>query len=105
MTVGRFGSLLLGLYDAEGRLDHVGFTSAFKAGEKADLLDRLAPLEESLPYESDDASLTFSIALPLPTEPSSEIVTAPPARSSGWKELRSALMRASNLGTTCCGSA
>ena len=37
------GSLLLGLYDADGRLDHVGFTSAFKAGDKAEVLARLEP--------------------------------------------------------------
>ena len=29
------GSLLLGLYDEEGKLDHVGFTSAIPAAEKA----------------------------------------------------------------------
>lgn len=37
------GSLLLGLYDDAGQLDHVGFTSAFKAGDKAELLARLQP--------------------------------------------------------------
>jgi ATP-dependent DNA ligase len=34
------GSLLLGLYNGQGRLDHVGFSSSFVAGEK----QRLAPL-------------------------------------------------------------
>jgi ATP-dependent DNA ligase len=34
------GSLLLGLYNAEGKLDHVGFCSSFDAAEKR----RLAPL-------------------------------------------------------------
>ena len=38
------GSLLLGLYDDEGRLDYVGFTSGFAAAEKAKLLARLRPL-------------------------------------------------------------
>jgi len=38
------GSLLLGLYDEGGRLDHVGFTSSFDAAEKIALLDRLEPL-------------------------------------------------------------
>lgn len=37
------GSLLLGLYDEHGKLDHVGFTSAFKGADKAALLDRLEP--------------------------------------------------------------
>ncbi len=38
------GSLLLGLYDDEGLLHHVGFTSAIKNREKAALTDRLEPL-------------------------------------------------------------
>lgn len=38
------GSLLLGLYDDAGKLDHVGFTSSFDAEEKRALLDRLEPL-------------------------------------------------------------
>jgi ATP-dependent DNA ligase len=35
------GSLLLGLYDEEGRLHHVGFTSAIPAKERPDLTQRL----------------------------------------------------------------
>ncbi|HKO15713.1 MAG TPA: ATP-dependent DNA ligase [Gemmatimonadaceae bacterium] len=38
------GSLLLGLYDDAGLLDHVGFCSNMKAGEKAALAARLVPL-------------------------------------------------------------
>jgi ATP-dependent DNA ligase len=38
------GSLLLGLYDAEGRLDHVGFTSSFTAEERRALKDVVLPL-------------------------------------------------------------
>ncbi len=38
------GSLLLGLYNDEGRLDHVGFTSAIPAAEKAALTRRLEKL-------------------------------------------------------------
>ncbi len=38
------GSLLLGLYDAEGLLHHVGFTSAIKQEEKAALTAKLEPL-------------------------------------------------------------
>ena len=34
---GEVASLLLGLYDAEGKLDHVGFTSAFGAAERKQL--------------------------------------------------------------------
>lgn len=35
------GSLLLGLYDEEGLLNHVGFTSGLKSGQKAALTDKL----------------------------------------------------------------
>jgi len=37
------GSLLLGLYDADGLLDYVGFCSAFAAAERSALLTRLRP--------------------------------------------------------------
>lgn len=47
------GSLLLGLYDAEGVLHHVGHTSSFKAKEKRELV---AVLE---PYRTDDESIGF----------------------------------------------
>ena len=40
------GSLLLGLYDDDGLLNHVGFTSSFKATEKAALTQRLEKLVE-----------------------------------------------------------
>jgi ATP-dependent DNA ligase len=40
------GSLLLGLYNEEGRLDHVGFTSAIPADEKAALTKRLEAMVE-----------------------------------------------------------
>lgn len=38
------GSLLLGLYDAEGRLDHVGFTSTIPAAERPALTRKLEGL-------------------------------------------------------------
>lgn len=40
------GSLLLGLYDAEGTLHHVGVASSFKASERAELAEKLQPLTE-----------------------------------------------------------
>ena len=40
------GSLLLGLYNDEGRLDHVGFTSGITAAERPALTARLEPLVE-----------------------------------------------------------
>jgi ATP-dependent DNA ligase len=41
------GSLLLGLYDEEGLLDHVGYTSSIPAGEKRELTKRLEDLREA----------------------------------------------------------
>jgi len=40
------GSLLLGLYDGRGRLNHVGFVSGFEATERVRLAKRLRPLIE-----------------------------------------------------------
>ncbi len=40
------GSLLLGLYDAEGRLDHVGFTSTIARDAREALTAQLRPLEQ-----------------------------------------------------------
>ena len=42
---GTVGSLILGLYDPEGRLHVVGHSSGLKAAEKRALVDRLAPYE------------------------------------------------------------
>jgi ATP-dependent DNA ligase len=39
------GSLLLGLYDDGGHLHYVGHTSSFKAAERRELREVLAPLE------------------------------------------------------------
>lgn len=38
------GSLLLGLYDEDGKLDHVGFTSTIKEKERRDLTEKLETL-------------------------------------------------------------
>ena len=40
-------SLLLGLYDGDGRLNHVGFTSGIEAAERVALAARLEPLIEA----------------------------------------------------------
>jgi ATP-dependent DNA ligase len=47
------GSLLLGLYDADGVLHHVGHTSSFKAPEKRALVERLEP------YVTEDEAAGF----------------------------------------------
>ncbi|MER6668464.1 ATP-dependent DNA ligase [Amycolatopsis japonica] len=41
------GSLLLGLYDDEGVLNHVGVASSFTAARRRELVDELAPLREN----------------------------------------------------------
>jgi ATP-dependent DNA ligase len=40
------GSLLLGLYDTKGDLQHVGVTAAFTAARRKELVEELAPLRE-----------------------------------------------------------
>ena len=40
------GSLLLGLYDNEGLLHHVGFTAGFSQHERKALLEKIEPLIE-----------------------------------------------------------
>lgn len=41
------GSLLLGLYDAEGRLQHVGVAASFTSERRRELVSELAPLREN----------------------------------------------------------
>lgn len=41
------GSLLLGLYDAEGRLNHVGVTASFTERRRRELVEELAPYREN----------------------------------------------------------
>jgi ATP-dependent DNA ligase len=43
----KVGSLLLGLFDEEGRLHHVGVTSSFTMVKRAELVAELAPLREN----------------------------------------------------------
>jgi ATP-dependent DNA ligase len=47
------GSLLLGLYDEGGRLDHVGFTSSIPAAERAALTKKLEALIEPPGFTGD----------------------------------------------------
>jgi ATP-dependent DNA ligase len=41
------GSLLLGLFDDTGRLNHVGITASFTADRRRELVEELAPLREN----------------------------------------------------------
>ena len=47
------GSLLLGLYDKDGLLHHVGFSSAIKAKEKAMLTDKLESIVQKRSFTGD----------------------------------------------------
>ena len=47
------GSLLLGLYNSEGRLDHVGFTSAISASDQPALKEKLTPLRGGSGFTGD----------------------------------------------------
>ncbi len=47
------GSLLLGLYDEAGRLDHVGFTSAIANAERAALTSKLDALRGGAGFDGD----------------------------------------------------
>jgi ATP-dependent DNA ligase len=47
------GSLLLGLYDAAGRLNHVGYTSTILNAERAELTARLEALAPGLGFTGD----------------------------------------------------
>jgi ATP-dependent DNA ligase len=50
---GQVGSLLLGLYNDEGLLDHVGFTSSIPNDDKAALTERLEALIEGPGFTGD----------------------------------------------------
>ncbi len=54
------GSLLLGLYDDEGRLHHVGVSASFTRERRAELVEELAPYREGVvehPWNWGQASL------------------------------------------------
>jgi ATP-dependent DNA ligase len=53
---GGIGSLLLGLYDKEGLLDHVGFTSSFTGDQR----QKLKGIVEPLILEAKDANRSFT---------------------------------------------
>lgn len=80
-TKGKFvGSLLLGLHDYEGKLNHVGFTSSFKAEDRPRLLKTLEP------FITDEKAVGFSGNAPGgPSRWSTE-------RSTEWVPLRNKLV-------------
>ncbi|MEU7020067.1 ATP-dependent DNA ligase [Streptomyces sp. NPDC046203] len=72
------GSLLLGLYDGQGALQHVGVCAAFTARRRAELIEELEPLRMDPPtgHPWADASAHASSRLP-----------GAPSRWSGKKDL------------------
>ena len=71
------GSLLLGLHDASGKLNHVGFTSSFSRAERIELTEKLEPLKGGPGFTGD--------APGAPSRWSNE-------RSTAWEPLRSELV-------------
>jgi ATP-dependent DNA ligase len=55
-TKGTVGSLLLGLFDENGSLFHVGHTSSFSAKEKRSLFEKLQPLISNQTFGDDSKS-------------------------------------------------
>jgi ATP-dependent DNA ligase len=77
------GSLLLGLHDADGKLNHVGFTSSFKADDRLRLLKTLEPF---IVKENGGKGIGFSGNAPGgPSRWSTE-------RSTEWVPLRNELV-------------
>lgn len=75
------GSLLLGLYDDDGRLQHVGVSAAFPMKRRAELIEELAPLR------MDDVSGHPWAAWADETAHESARLPGAPSRWSGRKDL------------------
>lgn len=75
------GSLLLGLYDAQGVLQHVGHTSSFKAQEKLELVETLKPYLD----QSGQASFGFGRSPGAPSRWSA-------GKDLSWQSLRPELV-------------
>jgi ATP-dependent DNA ligase len=54
---GVIGSLLLGLYNENGKLDHIGYTSSFTAEERADVAEKV---QSAMPQHGEPAGFTGS---------------------------------------------
>jgi ATP-dependent DNA ligase len=74
------GSLLLGLYDATGRLQHIGVSASFTAARRKELVDELAPLR----YQ-DDSAAGHPWSYGMGTE--GDRMPGAPSRWSGTKDL------------------
>lgn len=79
------GSLLLGLYADDGRLQHIGVSASFTAKRRAELIEELRPLE--CPIEEHPWGEWFRDGRSPPSSTSGEIVANPdrvPGTQSRW---------------------
>ncbi|MEY9949661.1 ATP-dependent DNA ligase [Kitasatospora sp. GAS1066B] len=81
------GSLLLGLYDTAGRLQHVGVCASFTAARRRELAGELAPLRLADPAEHPWAAWTEESAHEASRMPGA------PSRWSGGKDARWVALR------------
>jgi ATP-dependent DNA ligase len=82
------GSLLLGLYDDEGRLRHIGVASSFSARRRAELVDELAPHRPVTDEQADHPWLLEEGATASPRGPSRWSV----GKDLSWEPLRIGLV-------------
>ncbi len=80
----RVGSLLLGLYDKKGHLQHVGVTSAFSMATRKDLVKELAPLRKNAIQDHPWRDWAGPVGRVPPGGPAEAITTRMPGGQSRW---------------------
>lgn len=87
----RVGSLLLGLFDAEGQLQHVGVTSSFTMEKRRELVALLAPLREGAmaahPWRAWMEAMGASVDAPMQRMPGGESRWSQ-GKDLSWEPLR-----------------
>lgn len=81
------GSLLLGLFDDEGRLHHVGVASSFSAARRAELREFLAPYIDPDPTDHPWASRIEASGADAPVDAEGVRLPGAPSRWTGGKDL------------------
>ncbi len=79
----RIGSLLLGLHDGEGQLQHVGVTSSFTMQKRRELVSLLAPLREGAMQAHPWRAWMEAMAVESGADPSAMQRDAGAARAAG----------------------
>jgi ATP-dependent DNA ligase len=82
------GSLLLGLYDAEGRLRHIGVASSFTAARRRQLVEELAPFRPAAGGSLDHPWLDGGGTTASPRDPSRWSA----GKDTSWEPVRLALV-------------